>query len=320
MQTRRLTTGRELTKEESQQIFQQANEYYQNWEKEFNIENKNVIYACVTGSHAYGFATTESDIDLKGIWLAPTIDFFKLNPPTPNSKGASYLRHSNDYDIELYELVKFIHLAIGNNPNILDILCVKEDNVIVTSSIVSELRNNIHKLLSKNNVYNSYTGYALQQFSRMKNLYTEFKTVKEKVTVFNNEEYEKKLTELRKQNDRNNWDAKLQRTIEVETKIPRPEGERVLNVKNAAHLLRLLAVGEHILRTGNVMVEPSNRELIVKVRSGKVTWEEIVEEKSRLEEKIQIAYKNSSLPEKNNKAIEWANSFLIKVRKKQLSG
>jgi uncharacterized protein len=320
MKTKRSTTGRLLTKKESQQIFSQAKAYYKDWDQEFNTGNKNVIYTCVTGSHAYGFATEESDIDLKGIWLAPTTDFFKLSPPTSNDKRSSYLKHSDDYDIELYELVKFIYLAVGNNPNILDILCVKEDNVVVNSDIVSELRANVKKLLNKNSVYHSYTGYALQQFSRMKNLYTKFKTVKEKVTVFDEDEYSKKLTELRKQYDRNDWDKKLQRTIEIETKVPRPEGERMLNVKNAAHLLRLLAVGEHILRTGKVMVEPSNRDLIVKVRSGEVTWEEIVDEKNRLEAKIEVAYKNSSLPEKNIQAKEWANNFLIRVRKNQLSG
>lgn len=320
MKTKRLTTGRLLTQKESQKVFKQADTYYQNWEQEFNKKNKNVIYTCVTGSHAYGFATVESDIDLKGIWLAPAVDFFKLSPPTYNDRRSSYLRHSDTYDIELYELVKFVYLAVGNNPNILDILCVKEDSVIVSSDIVSELRDNVEKLLNKNSIYHAYTGYALQQFSRMKNLYTKFKTVNEKVTVFNEKEYEEKLTELRKQYDRNDWDRKLQRTIEIETKIPRPEGERVLNVKNAAHLLRLLSVGEHILKTGEVLVEPNNRELIVKVRNGEVTWNEIVEEKERLEEKIKFAYKNSSLPEKNNQAKEWVNDFLIRVRKNQLSG
>jgi hypothetical protein len=320
MQTKRTTTGQLLTDAQRQNVSKEALAYYQSWEQEFNAGSKNVIYVCITGSHAYGFATVESDIDLKGIWLAPTTDFFQLSPPTSNSKKASYLRHSDEYDIELYELVKFIHLAVGNNPNILDILCVKESNVIINSEIVQELRDNVSKLLNKKNVYHSYTGYALQQFSRMRNLYTKFKTVKTKVTVFNNEEYSTKLTELREQYDRNDWDKLLQRTIEVETKVPRPEGERMLNVKNAAHLLRLLTVGEHILRTGEVIVEPPNRDLLVRVRSGDIEWEEIVTEKEKLEKKIQKAYENSPLSENNEESQKWANDFLIKVRKNQLSG
>ena len=40
------------------------------------------IVVSLSGAHAYGFPSPDSDLDLKGIHVAPTADLAGLNPPT----------------------------------------------------------------------------------------------------------------------------------------------------------------------------------------------------------------------------------------------
>jgi predicted nucleotidyltransferase len=317
MKTRRTTGGRVLSASETRKSMLGAMKLFGEWYAKSN--KPNIIFACVSGSHAYGFATTESDIDVRGIWLANAEDFFELSPPTPNSKKSTIESHGEDIDVELQELNKFVHLALKNNPNILDALFVPEPMILMKSAIYDELRAAMPIILNRTKIFHAYRGYALQQFSRMKSQYTDSKEKEISVPVFDDEEYQEKLIEMRKKHDRNDWDSLLQRKITIKVEVPVPEAERKLNVKNAAHLLRLLATGEHVLRTGEMRIIPPNKEFIVQVRKGIVPWDEIMVERDRLEKAMEDAYEKSVVNDDMQVSREWANDFLIKVRKNQLT-
>lgn len=124
----------------------------------YNIDNY-LIYSCITGSHAYGMATESSDVDVRGIfdlplreWLSPytIVDFVE-----------------GDGDTVYYGLNKFLNLITSQNPNILELLWVNDENLIITETESSRfLRNNRKTLLSKE-VFNTFGGYAMAQFKKM---------------------------------------------------------------------------------------------------------------------------------------------------------
>ena len=40
-----------------------------------------VVFATISGAHLYGFASPDSDIDLRGAFLTPLRDVLKMQPP-----------------------------------------------------------------------------------------------------------------------------------------------------------------------------------------------------------------------------------------------
>ncbi|MEV7419082.1 nucleotidyltransferase domain-containing protein [Streptomyces sp. NPDC089919] len=73
------------------------------------------IYACVTGSRAFGLATEGSDTDRRGVFLAPTPLFWRFEKPPTHVEGPLDEQFS-------WELERFCELALRANPNILECL------------------------------------------------------------------------------------------------------------------------------------------------------------------------------------------------------
>ena len=122
-----------------------------------------IIYKCQVGSHAFGLAHENSDIDIRGIFLLTAEQHWSLYE-TPEQ-----LEFKDDKSDEVYwELEKFIKLAIKANPNILETLWTPK--VIQTTPIAEQIRASRTAFLSKH-LYKTYSGYVLSQFRRMKNAY-----------------------------------------------------------------------------------------------------------------------------------------------------
>ncbi|WP_320776585.1 DNA polymerase beta superfamily protein [Streptomyces sp. CRN 30] len=73
------------------------------------------VYACVTGSRAFGLATDGSDTDRRGVFLAPTELFWRFEKPPTHVEGPGEERFS-------WELERFCALALRANPNVLECL------------------------------------------------------------------------------------------------------------------------------------------------------------------------------------------------------
>lgn len=119
----------------------------------------NIILAGVCGSKAYGLDHADSDIDLKGIFVAPTREFLGLNRP------AETVDHV-DPDYCYHELGKFLKLGLAANPTILELLFL--ENYTLQTDEGGLLVANNHRFLS-NRVRNTYFGYANQQMQRLVN-------------------------------------------------------------------------------------------------------------------------------------------------------
>jgi len=85
--------------------------------------------------------------------------------------------------------------------------------------------------------------------------------------------------------------------------------------KHVMHLIRLLAAGVEILRTGEVGVRVSGElaERLMAVRRGEMEWGDVDRWRLALHEEFDRAVEGSQLPERPD--YERVNSFLIKARR-----
>jgi predicted nucleotidyltransferase len=111
----------------------------------------------VGGSHAYGLAHADSDVDYRGCYVAPSKAFFALTSP-----AETYTR--NEPDVSLHEIGKFLRLAAGANPTILETFFY--DTYIVRTSVGDLLIQN-RDLFITSRIKDTHLGYARSQFKRL---------------------------------------------------------------------------------------------------------------------------------------------------------
>ncbi|MCY9737514.1 nucleotidyltransferase domain-containing protein [Paenibacillus alvei] len=120
--------------------------------------NKRLIYKAYSGSISYGTNTPESDVDTRGICIPPTSYLIGLD------RFDQY--NNNTIDETIYSLSKFIRLAMDCNPNIIELLYVKEEHIIFTNVYGRSLRDIRDQFLSKR-AYKTFGGYAYAQLKKM---------------------------------------------------------------------------------------------------------------------------------------------------------
>ncbi|MEM1405643.1 MAG: nucleotidyltransferase domain-containing protein [Bacteroidota bacterium] len=118
-----------------------------------------IVFECLSGSHAYGLATPESDVDIKGVFILPEDDYLGLNYVEQVSNETN--------DIVYYELGRFIELLSKSNPNILELLYTPEDSIRKIHPVFKKIRT--MNLLSKQ-CKDSFGGYAMTQVRKAKGL------------------------------------------------------------------------------------------------------------------------------------------------------
>lgn len=123
---------------------------------------KNKLVQHYAGSHAYGTNIATSDVDIRGIFIAPQE---YIRTPFFNCKE---VQDVSGEDTKFYELTNFFKLYCEMNPNILETLWVDKSDVITTSKTYEFLRSKRDELLTSKCAF-TFTGYSYNQLSRMKN-------------------------------------------------------------------------------------------------------------------------------------------------------
>ena len=124
----------------------------------FNYNNKEyeLIFLTKTGSRLYGNFTEDSDWDYRGIFIEKVEDKISIiNKPLKKIGGVTEdgnviydilkskgLNIEKTTDIEIYELSRFIELAMESNPNILDLLCSNINNAVYVNDLGKKLLEN----------------------------------------------------------------------------------------------------------------------------------------------------------------------------------
>lgn len=134
--------------------------------KEF--AEKNLILKVYGGSIAYGLNSEDSDIDIRGVCIAP-IDYYLGLHRFENQESTRIRSDGKEEDVVIYNLNKFIDLAaVKCNPNIIEMLFVEKNHILFKNQIGEDLLSIRDKFLSKK-AYYSFGGYAYSQLMKIKN-------------------------------------------------------------------------------------------------------------------------------------------------------
>jgi len=125
-----------------------------------NCLKNNIIYLTIHGSLAYGTATPESDLDIRGIFIPPKKYFLGA---LDRCEQAEF---KEPHDIVIFELRKFVHLALDNNPNVIELLFTDPSDHLLTTTYIDKLFNIKEKFLSKKARF-TFSGYAISQLKRI---------------------------------------------------------------------------------------------------------------------------------------------------------
>ncbi len=117
-----------------------------------------VIYRCIIGSQAYGLAGEGSDIDRRGCYLPPAELHWSLY-------GVPEQLECEETQEAYWEIQKFVILALKSNPNVLE--CLYTPLVETKTPLAEELLQMRSSFLSKL-VYQTYNGYVMSQFKKMR--------------------------------------------------------------------------------------------------------------------------------------------------------
>ena len=126
----------------------------QRWAKDY------LIFQTIAGSHAYGTNTPTSDIDKRGVFIAPR----------SHSMGCMFGIEQVEIpgeDTVIYELAKFLKLAAECNPNIIELLYMDDNDVLNATPAWKKITSNRHLFLSKKAKF-TFSGYAMSQLKRIK--------------------------------------------------------------------------------------------------------------------------------------------------------
>jgi len=212
------------------------------------------------GSIAHGMYVPQSDPksiddkDIMAVCVPPIDHFFGLKEF--HSRGTQEIK-SNEWDIVVYEVRKFVNLLAKGNPNVLTMLWLDQTHYIKVTEAGQILLDN-RKLFIGKHVYHAFVGYAHGQLHRMTHLaFKGYMGEKRKALV-----------------EKFGYDT-----------------------KNAAHLIRLLRMGIEFLVEGELHVQRKDSSQLLEIKRGEWELERVKAEADRLFKLSEESFIRSSLPQ-----------------------
>ena len=190
---------------------------------------------CYRGSHSHGtFVPSNDPLSIDDI------DVFSVEtPPITHYFGLDTWKGDDywvdEYDIVEYPLAKYISLLSKGNPNCCMTLWLREEDYFLVSELGQELIDNRDIFIGKLPIFNAFLGYAHGQRKKMLAFqeYSGYMGAKRKNLV-----------------DQFGYD-----------------------VKNAAHLIRLLVTLEDFLQTGDFYVYRRDAAMLLDIKKGR--WDKV---------------------------------------------
>lgn len=220
-------------------------------------------YLTMMGSHAYGVADEDSDIDLYGFVVPPKeIIFPHLQGCIPGFDHPPLFEQWQYHHLELagvqlagdctvYNIVKYFSLLMVSNPNMVDSL-LTPDQCIIHKSPISDLVRSERKLFLHKGAYHKFLGYAHSQLNKL--------------------------------------DNKQPQKSEKRRRLIRDHG---FDSKYAYHLVRLMRECEQILQ-GDLQLDNNVQELRA-IRDGEWSLQQVKDVFHQGASRLEDLYKSSSL-------------------------
>ena len=297
-------------------------------ENGFPLEPHLVVLALM-GSHSHGTymppdePNAIDDVDLMG-FVVPPLDYHLGLP-----RWEHWRIQVDELDVVLYSLEKAMRLLLKSNPNIVGLLWLREDEYIHRHPVFS-LMHDHRAVFSSQTAADAFSGYAMDQLKRMEAFDLERMAEYESLTASIRQRGP--LTEVLEADANKlahiarNWSLALD-TLKRFRKLHREHfsgymGEKrkamvrkyQYDVKNAAHLIRLLRMGIEFLGTGNLQVyRTADADELKRIKRGGWTLDQVKTEAERLFAQVGPARDRSPLPpEPDTRA---ANAMLVAMHR-----
>lgn len=287
--------------------------------------------AVITGSHAYGNATPQSDVDVRGFFLANPEFYFGAKTVKVVDKGVAD-------DIAMYEAKHFFVLLTQANPNIIEVLFTPEDCIVQVGPLGEELLAMRREFLTKRCLY-SFSGYGFAQLKRIErhlqwieNPPVEPDPAPYMITRYRNkgtgkvipiEDFEQKKARAARlsrtgsafmreeqwekvevpdaepyKRARREWDQYQEWVKHRNPQRAELERQYGYDTKHASHLIRLLLQCRHILvsRDLPVRLDGDDLQTVRDVRSGKLSYNALMEKAIDLEAQLHKLATTASIP------------------------
>ncbi len=292
-----------------------------------------LVVLALMGSHSHGtYLPPEEpdavdDVDLMG-FVVPTLEYHLGLP-----RWEHWRLQVEELDVVLYSLDKAFRLLLKSNPNIVGLLWLREEEYMHRHPLF-DLLHRQRAIFSSKVAAEAFAGYAFDQLKRMEAFdlerMAEYEALTQRIRARGplTEVLEADAGKLR--HIARNWAIELA-TLERFRKLHREHfsgymGEKrkrmvrryQYDVKNAAHLIRLLRMGAEFLATGRLQVyRTADAEELKKIKRGGWTLEQVKAEAERLFGVVKEARAQSPLPERPDTAA--ANALLVRMHREWLA-
>jgi hypothetical protein len=291
----------------------------------------NLIVKMKFGAHLYGTATSDSDVDYKGIFMPTKDEVLLCRIPKSHSHSTGKEESKNtkdDIDFEIYSFHYFIKLACNGQTVAMDMLHAPEEMILQSSNIWKEILKNRHTFYTKN--LKSFIDYARRQASKYGIKGSRINAALQILGLLKTEDPSKKMREI--------WDE-LPRMEHCYDIAPDPNGMRQYQVcgksfqesatigyvipildkfyndygrrarlaaenknidwKAVSHALRAAYQTKEILTENNLIFPLKMAPFLMKVKQGKLDYlTEVAPVLESLMEEVEELSLKSTLPEK----------------------
>lgn len=296
-----------------------------------------IVFRCRFGSHLYGTNTPSSDYDERGVFqeTLENIVLGKASRSThQNSCDDQHKNSAKDFDIECKELRTFLKEAMDGQTYALDMLFCNAENTLETSPAWNFIQAHRNKLVSKN--VKSFIGYCRQQAGKyglkgsrlgdLERVLELLRTLKQDAplnqihvseTEFVKYYNDGKVDYLEVLGKKYQVTTHVKRVLESLQLLHTKYGERSklaqqnegVDWKAVSHAYRCMFEVKRLLETGEIVFPLPEREYVLKVKRGELSWPHLNEELPRLMDEIETFAKTSNLPEQPDRKF-WSEFVL----------
>jgi uncharacterized protein len=305
----------------------------------------NIILLTTGGSHAYGTDTPNSDLDIRGITLNSAEEILTMEyKHKPVEDRAT--------DTVVYFLKQIVTLLLNCNPNTIEILGTKPEQLFICTEEGKLLRGNVQLFLSKKAAA-TFGGYAIAQLRRLQNalardsypqrekeqhilssIQKQLLTLPDRYRELTGDELKLYLNASEKEGfeeeifmdinlkhypirDFKNVYSEMNNVLKDYDKLNHrnsKKDELHLN-KHAMHLIRLLIMGTEILEGKGVHTYREKEiPLLMDIRNSRYSYDEIFQLVDKFDAEFKYASENTVLPD--NPDYNKIQELIIEINKK----
>ena len=291
-----------------------------------------LIVLALMGSHSHGtYLPPEEpdavdDVDLMGFVVPPLA--YHIGLP----RWEHWRLQADELDVVTYSLDKAVRLLLKSNPNIVGLLWLRENEYVHRHDTFEMLRSR-RAVFSSQVAADAFAGYAYDQLKRMEAFdlerMTEYEALTREIRARGPLTEVLEADKAKLEHIARNWGLSLDslgrfRKLHHEhfsgymgEKRKAMVRKYQYDVKNAAHLIRLLRMGIEFLETGQLQVfRTSDAEELKRIKRGGWTLDQVKAQAEALFGRIDEARARSPLPPRPDEAA--ANELLMEVHSRVL--